>query len=486
MSSISKKPRLTHRQPADDNLLPTPALNFSGNADFIESCEKNIIRDLDESVASIISNSENPTYASTTGAFSTALARASLYTSQCSFPALVSSDSSARERSSESKKIFRSVFDRVFSNRDLFEKLQTPCLLQTPEQTRINQELCQHFERRGVGLASASDRSRVALLSSKIGELEGAFEQAINEDTTVLELTEEELSGCPESFIASLDLLKNGKRALTMKAPHTVPVAKHCVREDTRRRLQVASQTRCSSNESLLEELVSKRQERAQLLGWKDHASFMLSVKMAETPEHVMSFMESISTRLQEAKDQDMSSLHQISNKERIENWDYSFYARALKEQVHSLDDEAIREYFPLEHVRREILSMYETLLDVEFRKFEDGAPSGWHEDVQGFAVLDATTHDLVGHFYLDLFSRPGKFGHQCVVPLAPSFVEISSEGGGVERRQLPACAILGNMTKPNVATGRPSLLTFSEVKTFFHEFGHGASSKNFFSPLSF
>jgi len=477
-SSITKKPRLTHRQPADITLLPTPTLNFSGNADFIESCEKDIIQALESSVSSVIST-QNLTYATTTLRLSTALARASLLSSQCAFPALVSGSALARERSSESKKIFRSVFDRVFSNRSLFEKLKSVENLLSPEQARINQELCQQFERRGVGLASSSDRDKVAVLSSKIGELEGIFEQAINEDTTVLNVEDDELSGCPTSFIASLDLLEDGKRALTMKAPHTVPVAKHCVREDTRQRLQMASQTRCLSNESLLEELVSKRQERAQLLGWKDHASFMLSAKMAETPERVMSFMETISTRLQEVKDQDMKSLLEIAEKENIETWNYNFYARKLKEQLHSLDDEVIREYFPLDHVLIEILSMYETLLDVEFRQFEEGAPAGWHEDVQAFAVLDASSQELVGHFYLDLFSRPGKFGHQCVVPLAPSFVEILPAGeggeGGVQerRRQLPACAILGNMTKPNVTTSRPSLLTFSEVKTFFHEFGH-------------
>jgi thimet oligopeptidase len=90
---------------------------------------------------------------------------------------------------------------------------------------------------------------------------------------------------------------------------------------------------------------------------------------------------------------------------------------------------------------------------------------AGWHPDVSCYTINDAATGAPVGHFYLDLFSRDGKFGHQCVVPLVPSFVDAGGE------RVLPACAILGNLSKPTAAL--PSLLRFDEVKTFFHEFGH-------------
>jgi thimet oligopeptidase len=469
---------------ADDSLLPFPAMNFTGDANFISSTEKEIISNLNNSINKIVSNrypdGEN------TFAFSNALAQASLLSSQCTLVALVGSDAAARERSSESKKKFRDVFDSVLSNRHVYEKL---CTLEEENAGEINGEMRRHFERRGVGLTSQEDREKVSLLSARIGELEGKFEQNINEDTRSVAFTRSELAGCPTSFIDSLDTVEDGNKCIvTMKAPHRVPVMKHCTNSDTRKRLQLQEQTRVPANESLLEELVSKREERAKLLGWSDHASFMLNIKMADTPDKVMTFINNISSRLDEPREKDLKEMMSIASlsssssstsnetKTTINNWDYSFYARQLKEQKHSLDDEAIREYFPLDHVCREILSMYESLLNVEFRKF-DHAPSAWHESVQGFAVLDKNTHELIGHFYLDLFSRPGKFGHQCVVPLAPSFVEHKVTNNGntstTPRRQLPACAILGNMTKPNAKTGRPSLLTFSEVKTFFHEFGH-------------
>ena len=491
--------------PADNKLLPFPQLNFMPDSAAIATMETDIIATLENSIEAITAG-QYPD-GSNTYAFSNALANASLHSSQCTLPALVGSDAKARERSSESKKIFRDVFDKVLSNRAVYEKLSSP-MEQTTAGT-VNNEMRKHFERRGVGLESLEDRAKVAVLSARIGELEGMFEQNINEDTSGMSFTPEELVGCPTSFIESLEAVKNSNKvAITMKAPHTVPVMKHCTNATTRQRLYTQAQTRVPVNETLLQELVAKRQERAKLLGWSDHASFMLDVKMANTSTKVMDFINNISLRLEEPRQKDLHEMLEVAAMvasssdatsaatsaatNEINAADYTFFSRILKQKKHSLDDEAIREYFPLEHVRREILSMYESLLNVEFRQF-DQAPSGWHPDVQGFAVLDADSKGLIGHFYLDLFSRPGKFGHQCVVPLAPSFVEHavgSNDDGGSSsssssssstttttttngRRQLPACAILGNMTKPNAKTGRPSLLTFSEVKTFFHEFGH-------------
>jgi thimet oligopeptidase len=97
--------------------------------------------------------------------------------------------------------------------------------------------------------------------------------------------------------------------------------------------------------------------------------------------------------------------------------------------------------------------------------KEDEAIPKKWHDAVRVFAAHDAKSNELLGHFYLDLFSRPGKFGHQCVVPLAPSFLRADGT------RVTPICAILGNMTKATAE--RPSLLRHAEVSTLFHELGH-------------
>ena len=115
-----------------------------------------------------------------------------------------------------------------------------------------------------------------------------------------------------------------------------------------------------------------------------------------------------------------------------------------MKEKSLELNSEEIRKYFPLEHVKSSIFEIYQGLLNVEFVKLEQGTNICWHEEVELYEVRDVDSSKVCGHFFLDLFSRDGKFGHQCVVPIVPSCQDF--HGG---KKVPPACAILGNMTKP-------------------------------------
>ena len=148
----------------------------------------------------------------------------------------------------------------------------------------------------------------------------------------------------------------------------------------------------------------------------------------------------------------------------KLNSWDIPYYSRICKEEKFKIDSERIREYFPLEHVQSAIFNIYEEFLSVRFIKIPTEINNAWHESVEMYEVIDCDTNNVCGHFYLDLFSREGKFGHQCVVPIVPS---CSFQGDKI----LPAVSILGNMTRP--CKDRPSLLRFAEVHTFFHEFGH-------------
>jgi len=104
-----------------------------------------------------------------------------------------------------------------------------------------------------------------------------------------------------------------------------------------------------------------------------------------------------------------------------LEQWDISFYSRKLREKEAQVDEELLRQYFPLEHVRDEIFRLYEELLHVRISVSEPALPT-WHEDVQSFTLKDADTDQILGYFYLDLFPREGKYSHQCVVPVCPTF----------------------------------------------------------------
>ena len=250
-----------------------------------------------------------------------------------------------------------------------------------------------------------------------------------------------------------------------------------------------------AENEENLGKLIAARHERARLLGFSSHAECRISQQMASTPKTVMDFLADASARLEPGLVKDVAAL--VARKEKdvggggkegaagLKSADVSFYSRMLKEELLQVDEQMVREYFPLEHCIPAVQQLYEEMLGLKFVKLDEDAAGAWHDTVEGFAVLDKASGATIGHFYLDLFSRDGKFGHQMVIPLSPSFVRqhqqpndgeeaeqvegVEEAGGG--RRINPVCAIIGNMTKPTAT--QPSLLRFAEVETFFHEFGH-------------
>ena len=141
-----------------------------------------------------------------------------------------------------------------------------------------------------------------------------------------------------------------------------------------------------------------------------------------------------------------------------LDPWDIAYYTTKHK-MVHGVDEASLRQYFPLDHVKATILSIYEELLGLKYEHIVDAKV--WHDDVECYAVKSAEDGELLGYFYLDIFPRTGKYSHQCVYPLRPSYT-VSEES-----RVLPACVNIGNLTPSR--EGAPSLLLFREVETFFH-----------------
>ena len=143
-----------------------------------------------------------------------------------------------------------------------------------------------------------------------------------------------------------------------------------------------------------------------------------------------------------------------------LDPWDIAYYTTKHK-MVHGVDEASLRQYFPLDHVKATILSIYEELLGLKYEHVVDAKV--WHEDVECYAVKSAEGGGLLGYFYLDIFPRTGKYSHQCVYPLRPSYI-VTEDG---KSRVLPACVNIGNLTPSR--EGVPSLLLFREVETFFH-----------------
>jgi len=149
----------------------------------------------------------------------------------------------------------------------------------------------------------------------------------------------------------------------------------------------------------------------------------------------------------------------------KINLWDTRYYGRIREERVYNVDHQKLKSYFPLQVVTKGLLEIYETLLGLKFTQIPN--PHVWHPDVSLYRVNDSQTNELVGHFYLDLHPREGKYGHAACFGLQPGCVL------GDGSRQYPAAAMVANFTKPKPGEEESAVLEHDEVETFFHEFGH-------------
>ncbi|KAK3878956.1 hypothetical protein Pcinc_016442 [Petrolisthes cinctipes] len=307
-----------------------------------------------------------------------------------------------------------------------------------------------------------------------MSELSIKFQRNLNEDNTKLYFTREELAGMPDDFVNELTQGDGGKLEVTLKYPHLFPITKKCRVPNTRRLMVTASQSKCmEENTPILEELISLRQKQAGLLGYPNHAAYVLEERMAQNPGNVSQFLTGLTAKLQPLWQKERVDMLNLKKEEcdkfnyehsgKLDFWDFRYYMNQVEEKLYAVDQNEVRQYFPLEKVTEGLLDIYQTLLGLKFTQQPDA--DTWHPDVLLYRVNDAKTKEHLGYFFLDLYPRDGKFGHAAVFPLQPSCT--TPDGG----RQVAVCAMMCNFTKPT--KDKPALLDHSEVETYFHEFGH-------------
>lgn len=314
------------------------------------------------------------------------------------------------------------------------------------------------------------------------------FAKNIAEDTTHILCTREgilslshpylELDGLDDSFVNELEKV-DGKFKVTVQYTDLLPVMRMCKVVETRKRLDVANSSRCKENIPMLEEAVQIRQKNAELLGYPSHSHYQLEIKMAKTPETVLSFLGDLKDKLLPMGVKELEHLKQLKKKDveaaggtfdgSFNSWDWAFYNRMLLETEYQVNHEKIKEYFAMERVTTEMLNIYEGVLGLKFQDCTEKYKT-WHPDVkvsfsiliptctfQAFEVHDAAGNDFVGVFYLDLYPRDGKYKHAAVFPLRPGY-----SGETEATRTTPCAAMVANFAKPTV--DRPSLLKHDEI----------------------
>lgn len=368
-------------------------------------------------------------------------------------------------------------------NQELFKRVksvyeQRDTLNLSVEQHTLLEKRYKSFSRNGANL-SEDKKKRLREIDAESSKLKLKFGENILAETNKYQkhiTNEADLDGLPEGAKeAAAQLAKSkGKEEgwlLTLDYPSYIPFMKYAKNRELRKELSLAFGSKSFKSDELdnqenVLKIAKLRHERANLLGYRTHAHFVLEERMAETPEKVHEFLNELLEKAKPAAEREFKQLEDFAKEldgiDRLEKWDGSYYSEKLKQKLFSLDDEQLKPYFKLENVIDGVFKVAEKLFGLQFEEVSD--VDKYHEEVKTFRVYDAEKN-FISLFYADFHPRAGKRGGAWMTSFKSQW---KKDGENVRPHISNVC----NFT-PSTAT-KPSLLTFNEVTTLFHEFGHG------------
>ena len=363
------------------------------------------------------------------------------------------------------------LFARVKAVYDQRDKLNL-----TAEQETLLDKKFKGFSRNGALLA-VTDKAQLREIDAELAKCKLTFGEHVLAETNNYQLhisKEEDLNGLPADAKEMAHALAKSKGlegyVFTLDFPSYLPFVTYVENRELRKELAIAAGKKAFQgnefdNRELVKRIVALRHQRAQLLGYDSHAQFVLEERMAQSPEKVQTFLRDLLAKAKPAAQRDFAQLHAFSKEldgiATLEKWDSAYYSEKLKQKLFSVDDELLKPYFKLENVLQGAYTIAEKLFGIQFREIH--TVDKYHADVQTFEVLDAE-QNLVALFYTDFFPRKGKRNGAWMTSYKPQYIY-----KGVQER--PHVSIVCNFTPPTET--KPSLLTFNEVTTLFHEFGH-------------
>lgn len=366
-------------------------------------------------------------------------------------------------------------------NQDLFERIkvvynQKDSLNLTDEQAYLLEKKYKGFSRNGANL-NEEDKNKLREIDKQLSMLSLQFGQNVLAETNAYELIitdKNDLKGLPQYAIdqAKADAEQKNHEGwlITLQAPSYIPFMQYAENRELREKLFRANgvkayQNNEFNNEENVKNIVKLRHERAKILGYKTHADYVLEERMAKTPTTVLDFLNDLLTKAKPFAEKEIEELTAFAKEtdgiETLQRWDHAYYAEKLKQKKFSLSDEELKPYFQLENVIQGAFDVAKKLYGITFKEIHN--IDKYNDEVTTYEVLDKNGAFL-SLLYADFFPRAGKRPGAWMT----SYREASNVNGNTKR---PHVSIVCNFTKPTKDT--PSLLTFQEVTTLFHEFGH-------------
>ncbi len=487
ISCQSKEQKLTDR--SIDNPLLTewktqfgvPPFDKIENEHYKPAFEVGLVEQKDE-IAEIINNTDVPTFENTIEALE--LSGKTLGKVASVFYAVNGAHTNdvLDQVASEMAPIFSAHYDDINLNKDLFKKVKAvnetvdKSTLSGPQQ-KLLEDTYKRFVRAGVAL-EGKEEERLRAINAKLAELTDKFGLNVLAETNAFELhitDKKDLGNLSESLVALAadEAKKRGHDdgwSITVQRPSINPFLQSSPNREMRKTMFDAYAMRGDNdnendNKAIIEEVVQLRVEKANLLGYDSHADLILETAMAKKPEAVLKFMDQLWEPVLNMAKEERKAMKDFMAKDGVEGTfngsDWRHYVEKVRKERYDFDEEKMRPYFEFNAVKNGVFELSTKLFGLTFKELKD-VPK-WHEDQQVFEVLEADGKHL-GVIYMDFFARESKRGGAWMNELRAQ----SNVGGN-----FVTPIVTNNFNYPRPTEEQPSLLSFREAETLFHEFGH-------------
>lgn len=442
---------------------------------------KQLIRDTKDEINTITENTDEPTFKNSVEALERTGEQLNRVTG-------IFFNLNSAETNEEIQKIAQEVSpllsdfkNDLLLNEALFKRVKSvydrkDSLTLTAEESMLLEKQYKGFARNGANL-SEDKKEKLRKIDQDLSKLSLTFGEHVLAETNKYELhitDEDKLSGLPEGAKeeAADTAKEKGKDGwmFTLAYPSYIPFMTYADNRELRKELSLTFGSKAFhkdelDNQEIVLQIANLRYQRAQLLGYDSHAHFVLEERMAETPEKVNSFLDELLQKAKPAAQKEFAELETFAKGldgiDQLQKWDGAYYAEKLKQKRFNLDDEKLKPYFELKNVINGVFTVAKKLYGLSFEEVND--IDKYHPEVKTYRVTDADDA-LVAIFYADFHPRAGKRNGAWMT----IYKQQEIKNGNNER---PHISIVCNFTKPTAS--KPSLLTFNEVTTLFHEFGH-------------